>query len=64
MMKAAGDVPNTVATTGAHRPAALPADGVLAARTLSQQDQETVQLRSSAGAGCDACVAAHPCSAR
>jgi AhpD family alkylhydroperoxidase len=58
-MKAAGNVPNTFATIGAHGPAALQADGVLAASTLSKQDQETVKLLISEVAGCDYCVAAH-----
>ena len=61
--KAAGSVPNTFATIGAHGPAALQAvlnaDGVLASSTLSKQDQETIKLLVSAVAGCDYCVAAH-----
>jgi uncharacterized peroxidase-related enzyme len=61
--KAAGKVPNTFATIGAHGPDALKAillaDGVLAASTLSRQDQETVKLVVSEVAGCDYCVAAH-----
>src|SRR5919106_6110849 len=61
--KAVGKVPNTFATIGAHGPAALKAilqaDGVLAASTLSKQDQETVKLIVSEVAGCDYCVAAH-----
>ena len=61
--KAAGSVPNTFATIGAHGPAALQAvlaaDGVLAKGTLSKQDQETIKLRVSTVAGCDYCVAAH-----
>jgi uncharacterized peroxidase-related enzyme len=61
--KAAGKVPNTFATIGAHGPdalkAILQADGVLAASTLSRQDQETVKLLVSEVAGCDYCVAAH-----
>ena len=42
--KAAGHVPNAFGTIGAHGPAALQDDGVLAASTLSKQDQETVKL--------------------
>src|SRR5918996_6318775 len=61
--KAVGHVPNTFAAIGAHGPAALKAilqaDGVLAASTLSKQDQETVKLIVSEVAGCDYCVAAH-----
>src|SRR5579859_166903 len=61
--KAAGSVPNTFATIGAHGPAALKAmlaaDSVLAAGSLSKQDQETIKLLVSAVAGCDYCVAAH-----
>ena len=61
--KAAGGVPNTFAVIGAYRPAALKAilqaDGVLAASTLSKQDQETIKLLVSEIAGCDYCVAAH-----
>jgi uncharacterized peroxidase-related enzyme len=61
--KAAGSVPNTFATIGAHGPAALKAvlaaDGVLASSSLSKQDQETIKLLVSAVAGCDYCVAAH-----
>jgi uncharacterized peroxidase-related enzyme len=61
--KAVGTVPNTFAAIGAHGPAALKAilqaDGVLAASSLSKQDQETVKLIVSEGAGCDYCVAAH-----
>jgi uncharacterized peroxidase-related enzyme len=61
--KAAGSVPNTFATIGAHGPEALKAvlnaDGVLAAGTLSKQDRETIKLVVSAAAGCDYCVAAH-----
>jgi AhpD family alkylhydroperoxidase len=59
IMKAAGNVPNTFATVGAHGPATLQADGVLAASTLSKQDQETVKLLISEVAGCDYCVGAH-----
>jgi len=59
--KAAGAVPNTFATIGAHGPAALKA--VLAAdgavTSLSKQDQETIKLLVSEIAGCDYCVAAH-----
>jgi len=61
--KAVGNVPNTFAAIGAHGPAALKAilqaEGVLAAGTLSRQDQETVKLAVSEVAGCDYCVAAH-----
>ncbi len=61
--KAAGSVPNTFATIGAHGPAALKAilaaDSVLATGSLSKQDQETIKLLVSAVAGCDYCVAAH-----
>jgi uncharacterized peroxidase-related enzyme len=61
--KAVGKVPNTFAAIGAHGPAALEAilqaDGVLAASSLSKQDQETVKLIVSEVAGCDYCVAAH-----
>ena len=61
--KAVGSVPNTFAAIGAHGPAALKAvlqvDGVLAAGSLSKQDQETIKLVVSAVAGCDYCVAAH-----
>ena len=61
--KAAGKVPNTYAAIGAHGTAALKimlqADAVLAAGTLSRQDQETVKLLVSEVAGCDYCVAAH-----
>jgi uncharacterized peroxidase-related enzyme len=61
--KAAGGVPNTFAAIGALNPAALKAvlqaDGVLAAGTLSKQDQETIKLIVSVVAGCDYCVAAH-----
>ncbi|RDS84267.1 carboxymuconolactone decarboxylase family protein [Dyella psychrodurans] len=61
--KAAGGVPNTFAAIGALNPAALKAvlqaEGVLAAGTLSKQDQETIKLIVSTVAGCDYCVAAH-----
>ena len=61
--KAAGKVPNTFAAIGAHGPAALKAmlqaDAVLAAGTLSKQDQETIKLAVSAAVGCDYCEAAH-----
>ena len=61
--KAAGSVPNTFAAIGAHSPSALKtvlqADGVLAAGSLSKQDQETIKLVVSEVAGCDYCVAAH-----
>ena len=61
--KAAGKVPNTFATIGAHGPAALKAilqaDGVLAAGSLSKQEQESIKLAVSEVAGCDYCVAAH-----
>lgn len=59
--KAAGGVPNTFATIGAHGPAALKT--VLAAdatvTSLSKQEQETIKLLVSEIAGCDYCVAAH-----
>lgn len=59
----AGSVPNTFATIGAHGPAALQAvlnaDAVLAASSLTKQDQETIKLVVSAVAGCEYCVAAH-----
>jgi uncharacterized peroxidase-related enzyme len=61
--KAAGKVPNTFAAIGAHGTPALramlQADAVLAAGTLSKQDQETVKLAVSAAVGCDYCEAAH-----
>ena len=61
--KAAGKVPNTFATIGTHGPAALKAmlnaDAVLAAGSLSKQDQEAIKLAVSAAAGCDYCEAAH-----
>ena len=61
--KSGGKVPNTFAAIGAHRPAALKAilnaDAVLAAGSLSQQDQETIKLAVSAAVGCDYCEAAH-----
>ena len=61
--KAAGKVPNTFAAIGAHGPAALKAmlqaDAVLAAGTLSKQDQETIKLAVSAAVGCDYCEVAH-----
>lgn len=61
--KAAGSVPNTFASIGAHGPdalrAVLAADGVLAKGSLSKQDQETIKLVVSELAGCDYCVAAH-----
>lgn len=61
--KAAGKVPNTYATIGAHGPAALKAvlqaDGILAAGSLSKQELETIKLTVSEVAGCDYCVAAH-----
>jgi uncharacterized peroxidase-related enzyme len=61
--KAAGKVPNTYAAIGAHGLAALKvmlqADAVLAAGTLSKQDQETIKLAVSAAVGCDYCEAAH-----
>jgi len=61
--KAAGKVPNTFAAIGAHGPAALKAmlqaEAVLAAGTLSKQDQETIKLAVSAAVGCDYCEAAH-----
>jgi uncharacterized peroxidase-related enzyme len=61
--KVIGQVPNTYAAIGAHGPSALKsilqADGVLAASSLSKQDQATVKLVVSEAAGCDYCVAAH-----
>ena len=61
--KSAGKVPNTFASIGAHRPAALKAilnaDAVLAAGSLSKQDQEAIKLAVSAAVGCDYCEAAH-----
>jgi uncharacterized peroxidase-related enzyme len=61
--KAAGVVPNTYAAIGAHGPdalqAVLNAEGVLAGGSLSKQEQETIKLLVSVGAGCDYCVAAH-----
>ena len=61
--KAAGKVPNTYAAIGAHGSAALKAmlqaDAVLAAGSLSKQDQETIKLAVSAAVGCDYCEAAH-----
>lgn len=61
--KAAGSVPNTFATIGAHGPhalkAILAADGVLADGTLSKQDQETIKLVVSSVVECHYCVAAH-----
>jgi uncharacterized peroxidase-related enzyme len=61
--KAAGRVPNTFAAIGAHGPAALKAmlqaDAILAAGSLSKQDQETIKLAVSAAVGCDYCEAAH-----
>jgi uncharacterized peroxidase-related enzyme len=61
--KTVGKVPNTFAAIGAHGPAALKAvlqaDGVLAAGSLTKQDQETIKLVVSEVAGCDYCVAAH-----
>ena len=61
--KSAGRVPNTFASLGALRPAALKAilnaDAVLAAGSLSKQDQEAIKLAISAAAGCDYCEAAH-----
>lgn len=61
--KAAGSVPNTFATIGAYGPEALKAilqaDAVLAAGSLSKQDQEAIKLTVSQVAGCDYCVAAH-----
>ncbi|TFW18659.1 carboxymuconolactone decarboxylase family protein [Duganella callida] len=59
--RAAGVVPNTFATIGAHSPnalkAVLAADG--AVTSLSKQDQEIIKLLVSEIAGCDYCVAAH-----
>lgn len=61
--KTVGNVPNTYAAIGAHGPAALKAmlhaDAVLAAGSLSRQDQETIKLAVSAAVGCDYCEAAH-----
>ena len=61
--KGAGKVPNTFAAIGALAPAALnamlAADGVLAAGSLSKQDQETIKVLVSEISGCDYCVAAH-----
>ena len=61
--KSAGKVPNTFASIGAYRPAALKAilnaDAVLAAGSLSKQDLETIKLAVSAAVGCDYCEAAH-----
>jgi AhpD family alkylhydroperoxidase len=61
--QSAGKVPNTYAAIGAHGPAALRAmlraDAVLAAGSLSRQDQETIKLAVSAAVGCDYCEAAH-----
>jgi uncharacterized peroxidase-related enzyme len=61
--KVVGSVPNTFATIGAHGPealkAVLAADGVLAAGTLSKQDQETIKLVVSSVVECHYCVAAH-----
>lgn len=61
--KAAGSVPNTYAAIGALNPSALKAtlqaDSVLAAGTLTRQDQETIKLAVSAASGCDYCEAAH-----
>jgi uncharacterized peroxidase-related enzyme len=61
--KTAGKVPNTYAAIGAHGSAALKAmlqaDAVLAAGSLSKQDQETIKLAVSAAVGCDYCEAAH-----
>ena len=61
--KSVGNVPNTYAAIGALGPDALAAllraDAVLAASTLSKQDQETIKLVVSEAVGCDYCVAAH-----
>src|SRR5690242_18841168 len=61
--KAEGKVPNTFAAIGALGPAALKAilnaDGVLAAGSLSKQEQEVIKLAVSAADGCDYCEAAH-----
>jgi uncharacterized peroxidase-related enzyme len=61
--KAAGKVPNTFASIGAHGPAALRAmlqvEAVLAAGSLDRQDLETIKLAVSAAVGCDYCEAAH-----
>jgi uncharacterized peroxidase-related enzyme len=60
--KVVGKVPNTYAAIGAHGPAALKAilqaEAVLAAGTLSKQDQETIKLTVSEVTGCDYCAAA------
>ena len=59
----AGSVPNLFAAPGALSPEALKAilnaDAVLAAGSLSKQDQETIKLAVSAAVGCDYCEAAH-----
>jgi uncharacterized peroxidase-related enzyme len=61
--QAVGRVPNCFMAIGGLRPAALKAmlqiDGVLAAGSLSRQDQETVKLVVSDEAGCDYCITAH-----
>jgi AhpD family alkylhydroperoxidase len=61
--KDVGKAPNTYAAIGVHGPKALKAileaDSVLAAGSLSHQDQETIKLAVSVAAGCDYCVAAH-----
>jgi len=61
--KTVGKVPNAFASIGAHGPVALKAilnaDAVLAAGSLSKQDQETIKLAVSAAVGCDYCEAAH-----
>jgi uncharacterized peroxidase-related enzyme len=61
--KAAGGVPNTFAAIGSLNPhalkAVLQADAVLAAGSLSKQDQETIKLAVSSATGCDYCEAAH-----
>ena len=61
--KAAGKVPNTFATIGAHGPqalqAVLAADGVLAGGSLSKQEQEIVKLVTSEVVQCDYCISAH-----
>jgi uncharacterized peroxidase-related enzyme len=63
LKKTIGNVPNTLAAIGAHGPAALKAalaaDAVVAAGTLTKRDQEAIKLVISSVAGCDYCVAAH-----
>jgi uncharacterized peroxidase-related enzyme len=63
LKKNIGQVPNIFAAIGAYGPTALrtilQADSVLAAGSLSKQDQETIKLAVSVATGCDYCVAAH-----